>query len=89
MKRLEGSNEDCPLQFRFVGLARRVPERVIQKRGARRVDCLGDVQRTTHAEGGNAGSFGVARDQSHGLMADRSHGNEQSDIDLFCQQPRG
>jgi hypothetical protein len=31
----------------------------------------------------------VARDQSHGLMADRSHGNEQSDIDLFCQQPRG
>jgi len=67
-------------------LAGGVPQRVIEKRRTRRVPSLEDVQGTSHAERGNAGGLGVTGDQSHGLMADRSDGNQQREIGFFRQE---
>ena len=69
--------------MRFAG---GVSERVIEKRRARWVPCLDDVQRTAHAQGRDAGSFDVTSDQSHGLMADRSDRDKQGDLSFFRQQ---
>ena len=70
--------------LRFIkGRARRVAKRKINECRTWRSSRLKDVQGTAEAKGRNSGIFEVARDQTHGLMAHRSHGYEKGRIDIL------
>jgi len=77
------------LQLGLVWLAGRVSQRIVQKRGAGRVDGPRNIERTAHAQRGNAGGLDLAGDQSHGLMADRSDRHQEEGIDTVRQETLG
>ena len=75
-----------------MGAAAGVSEREVREEEAGDAAVLGDVAGAADYDGGDAAGFEVTSGQSDGLMADRSDGDEESDVDaviLKVLQQRG
>ena len=96
---LAGAHKDWQLSQRFgkngfVALSRIrraecAADRVIDEGGARRRDFAHDVMRCADDERRNATRFDHVGDETDGLMAERSIGNQQREIDLRLPQFSG
>ena len=65
-----------------MGLAAGVAEWEVAEGEARHAALLHDVAGAAHEHGGNAVRFQVPRDQTHGLVANRSNRHKERDVDL-------
>ena len=63
--------------------ARGMSQGVIKEYRARRVPGLDNIESARHREGRDANRFQVACDQTHGLMAHRSHRHQIGDVNLL------
>jgi hypothetical protein len=67
----------------------RSADRMIDKRRARRGDCAHNVVRSADHQCGNAAALDYVSDETDGLMAERSVGNEQREIDARLRELAG
>lgn len=67
-------------------LTRGVPQWVIDKSGARGLAGLDNIQRAGQTHRCDSVGFQVPRDQTHGLVANWSHGDQQDGIHLLCRE---
>ena len=61
-------------------------ERIVDEHRTGWIARLDDVERTRYAQGWCAKAFQMAGDQTHGLMAYRSHGYQIGDIDPLAAE---
>ncbi len=80
LEQVEGEAHDVALHLPVIGNAAGVAERKIAEQEARDPAFLDDVSGRTDDHGGDAILFQMSRDQTHGLVTDRSQRNEQGDI---------
>ena len=78
-----------PLQRLVSGFSRCVSKRKIEKNGPRGIHRPGYRVRAGKADCGNPPRFNLPGNQSHGLMAYGSHGDQYCDIDLVFDQAFG
>ena len=64
-----------------------MPERIIGEYGSRRISSFHNIEGGTHAKGRDTGSFEMASDQTHGLMAHRSQWYEKCEVDVLRLKP--
>ena len=71
------------------GVAKGATDRMIDKNGARRADVGHDVENRADNEGWNSMALDDMGDETDGLVAERSVGNEERQIDLGFGQFAG
>ena len=81
LQQVERSANDRSLHRRVIRLAARVAEREIREHEAGNAALLDDVPRRADDDGRQAVGFKVSRDQTHGLVANRSEREEERDVD--------
>ncbi len=82
LEKVEGVAGDCALHFRVFRSAHGIAKRKIAEEETRDAAFLHNVSCRSSDDGRNAGFFEMTRDQTHGLVTNRSKRNEQRDIDL-------
>ena len=68
------------IQRRLIRFSRRMPQRIVEVRGPRRISRARDRQRARQRQRRNTATLDFSRDQSDGLMADGSDGHQQDDV---------
>ena len=82
----QGFLDNAHLQCHIMRLSRRVSQWKVEKNSPGWFDCLSDVVAGGHRDGGNAVFFHLSCDQSDGLMADWSGGDQEKQIHLILFQ---
>jgi hypothetical protein len=62
-----------------------VAERIVEESRPWRIDSLGNIQGTGHAQGGDTSGFSMTGNQSDGLVTHRSDRHQQECLNLFRQ----
>ena len=78
--------ENCAVAGLVADCAQGEPEGMLDQAGERGLDELGDLSYLGDGDGGEAVLVEDALEQSHGLLADRSGGDEQDEIDGVREQ---
>jgi hypothetical protein len=82
--------EDCVLALGIPGAVQRVAVRKRDVQGPRRSNFLGDDSKQADDDGRDPSALELRCDQTHGLIADRSDGNEKRHVHtVFFEQARG
>ena len=81
--------ENCQIALSVVWRSEGASYGMVNKNGTRRSHFLHDIERGADNQGGNAGVFDHVSDKTDGLMAERSIGDEQGQINcgrlkFFC-----
>ena len=81
LKQVERHADDSPLHVLVVGLATRIAEGKVGKDKARHAALLNNIARRAEDDRGNTLRLQMSGDQTHGLVTDRSQGDQQGNID--------
>ncbi len=86
MKYFKRLSEYCMMGFHIVSRTKWGAQRKMDEKGPRRFHVLGCLFAHDNANGGNTRFFQRSGDQSHGLLAYGSAGNQQGRFCSGCQQ---
>ena len=81
---IEGAPQDLKLIVRIERLASGVPQGIVDEDRAGRPTGLDNVERARQGQGRKAFALEVAGDQTHGLVADRSHRHQEHGVDRLA-----
>jgi hypothetical protein len=87
LQQVQGASHDGVLHLSIPGLATWISQRKVGKQEASDSALLNDVPRATHDHRGYALLLQISRNQTHGLVADRSKRGEEYGIDAVLSTP--
>ncbi len=87
LEQIEGHTQTLLLHVSVTGSTNRVPEREIGEEESGHTTVLDDVAPGADDDGGQAGRFELTGNQTHGLVADWSEGDQQDDVDVVLAAP--
>ena len=87
LNKFQRTTDDLVLHFHIPGLSTGIPKGKIHEQEARHATLLDDVPGGPDDNRWNAGGLEVSCDQTHGLVADGSKGNEKGNIDAILTHP--